>query len=279
MMTIVTSLVSASTAGAHSGNYAVFNNCPSTNPEVSICLYNEALSGSIRIGKETTPLKNRTILQGGYGFDEATQTYPFFGATNGETLSKTGQPVPGGLAGLVKCEELSGLVRLACEVVFENKITGVNAVLELARPANEIRLNAFNLSAEEGVALGLPVKIHLENLFLGSSCYIGSSANPIVLNLTTGTTSPPAPNEPISGNAGKGGNKESGLILTLTGLKLVDNAFAVPGASGCGPLPLSELVVDPLINAKLGLPSKAGHNAAELSGNAEQAAASVVNEH
>ncbi|HLU43023.1 MAG TPA: hypothetical protein VKZ55_11525, partial [Microthrixaceae bacterium] len=34
---------------------------------------------------------------------------------------------------------------------------------------------------------------------LGSNCYIGSPNSPIDLNITTGTTNPPAPNTPISG--------------------------------------------------------------------------------
>jgi hypothetical protein len=38
---------------------------------------------------------------------------------------------------------------------------------------------------------------------LGSSCYVGSSARPLQLNLTAGATSPPAPNKPISGKRGE----------------------------------------------------------------------------
>ena len=63
---------------------------------------------------------------------------------------------------------------------------------ELAEPATEIQLSNFRLLEEQGVALKLPVKVHLENPFLGSSCYVGSSSNPIIWNLTTGTTEPPA---------------------------------------------------------------------------------------
>jgi hypothetical protein len=46
------------------------------------------------------------------------------------------------------------------------------------------------------------VKVRLENPFLGSECYVGSNSSPVVLNLTTGTTSPPAPNKPIKGTVG-----------------------------------------------------------------------------
>ena len=56
--------------------------------------------------------------------------------TNGITLSKAPQPVPGGLAGLVNCKEISNfLLRISCEVTFENGVTGLDSTLELARPA------------------------------------------------------------------------------------------------------------------------------------------------
>ncbi len=50
---------------------------------------------------------NTITLQGGYTFNEETEAETFLGALNGETLSKTPQKVPGGLLGLVKCNEIS----------------------------------------------------------------------------------------------------------------------------------------------------------------------------
>jgi hypothetical protein len=58
----------------------------------------------------------------------------------------------------------------------------------------------------------------------------------------------------------------------VSGLKLVDNAFAVPGASGCG---LAGLL-DPILNLDKGLPSPAGKNAAILGGNSYTIPASVI---
>jgi len=111
------------------------------------------------------------------------------GALNGETLVKTPQKVPGGLLGLVKCNEISNiLLRIACEVTFENGVTGVNAVTELAAPASSVVLNTAAEQLGEGTALTLPIKVHLENPLLGSECYIGSTKEPITLNLTTGAT-------------------------------------------------------------------------------------------
>ena len=51
--------------------------------------------------------QNTITLQGGYTFNEETEAETFLGALNGETLSKTPQKVPGGLLGLVKCNEIS----------------------------------------------------------------------------------------------------------------------------------------------------------------------------
>ena len=49
----------------------------------------------------------------------------------------------------------------------------------------------------------MPVKVHLENPFLGKSCYVGSSSSPISWELTSGTTAPPGPNTPITGTVGE----------------------------------------------------------------------------
>ena len=95
-----------------------------------------------------------------------------------------------------------------------------------------------------------------------------------MLNLTTGTTSPPAPNKPISGNPGKI-NIEEGL-LTDEGNSLVNNSFAAPAAEGCGGI--FSFLIDPLVNGKLGLPSAAGNNTAILNGKLQQAGPKTVKE-
>ena len=52
-------------------------------------------------------------------------------------------------------------------------------------------------------------------------------------------------------------------MLRLNGTKLVDNAWAAPGVSGCGGF-LVELALNPIVNASSGLPSAAGKNTAIL---------------
>jgi hypothetical protein len=271
-------LCCAASASAHSGEYAKFNYCPSTNPEVFKCLLSVTTGGEIVLGKKTTPITNPVTLQGGFSATnrEKDRISKFYGATNEITLSKTPEPVPGGLAGLVDCKKISnGLERIACELALENGVTGVNATLELAAPASAIELSEYNLLAEEGLALKLPVKIHLENPFLGSSCYIGSDSAPIYWNLTTGTTSPPAGFAPMTGTAGLAELKDEGNIAQLTGAVLDDNDWAAPEPSGCVE-PFSALL-DPIIGLELGLPDGAGENSAELVNTIDDATPTEVN--
>jgi hypothetical protein len=266
---------SASAAEKHpTGNFAPFKYCPTGNAKTESCIYAVTESGEFVVGKETVPIKNKITLQGGVYENEGKES--FIAAEGAETLSKTPQPVPGGLAGLVKCYEISNfLERLACEVVFENGVTGVNATTELAAPASSILIDVENLIEEKGTALQLPVKVHLENPLLGSECYVGSNAKPIELPLTTGATSPPLPNKSIHGSKGEFEVKE-GPVVVLKNNELVNNEFAAPGAEGCGGI--FSFIIDPLVNAKLGIPAAAGHNTAKLKGTLSTASAAKVKE-
>ncbi len=266
----------ATTAQAKlTGNYVKFGQCPYKNLEVKKCILSVTNSGEVVLGSKKVPIVNPVILQGGAG--KQVEGYaPFFAATNGVTLSKTPQPVPGGLGGIINCKEIKDFfLRLACEAVFENGLTGLYATLELARPATEIVVSENNLAAEEGVALKMPVKTRLENPFLGSGCYVGSTGSPLTWNLTTGTTAPPAPNKPISGKAGFIEFLEEGSIAVSKEAVLVDNAWSAPGASGCGGFP-AELILNPIINAASGLPAAAGKNTAILKNTLNIAAAAAV---
>jgi hypothetical protein len=266
---LVVALASLGFAGTASaklvGEFTKFQYCPYKTVGVERCEVAVTNSGEVILGSKKVPIVNPVTLQGGFGVpNETTKFSQFYGATNGITLSKTSQPLPGGLAGLVNCKEISNtLLRISCELTFENGLTGVNTTLELAKPASEIKISEANLSRKEGVALQLPIKVHLENPFLGSGCYVGSSSSPIIWNLTSGLTAPKEPNKPIEGSAVKIKFLEEGLILQLGENKLVDNNWSAPGASGCGGF-LIELILDPILNLAAGLPSGAGHNTAIL---------------
>jgi len=270
----------AGSASAHTGVWEKFNYCPSTTTGVFKCLYSVTNSGYITLGTKKTPIVNPVTLQGGFSATnkEKKRISTFFGATNGVTLSKTPQPVPGGLAGLVNCDEISEFFeRIACELFFENGVTGVNATLELAKPATSIEISEFNLGAEEGTALVLPVKIHLENLFLGSTCYVGSNSAPIYWHLTTGESVPPSPYTPITGSAGSAEFKEESQIVQITGTSLVDKTWAAPEPNGCTE-PLSFLL-DPIVGGKVGIPAAAGVSIAKLENTLDVATAEAVNKH
>jgi hypothetical protein len=255
------------------GEFAPYADCPLSNPGTIACLLAKTEGGEFIVGKETVPIAKVITLQGAIGVVGGGEG--FIGAEDGNTLSKTPQKVPGGLSGLIKCNEISNLIeRIACELVFENGTTGVNATTELAAPASSIGINQNNLIEETGTALSLPVKVHLENTLLGSSCYVGSNAHPIVINLTTGTTAPPLPNKPISGSIGEPTLNPGGSIITLKNNKLVNNSFAAPGVEGCGGV--FSFLIDPIVNAKLGVPAAAGHNTAILTGTLSLANAEAV---
>lgn len=260
-------LVPASQASAAShhptGEFAQFAECPLSNESVFACVYSESNGGFFQIGAKTVPLVNPVILQGGLSGTG------FVGAENGETLSKTPQPVPGGLLGVVAPGWWPVWLQKWFNEQINNGFTGVTATIELAGAASSIKINTLNLLIEQGTALSLPTKIKLSNPILGSNCYIGSNSSPVVIDFTSGETSPPPPNEPIHGSAGTFEINETGTLVTLSGGSLVNNSFAAPGAKGCGGL--LSFFIDPLVNSLIGLPSPAGTNSAVLEGKLQTA--------
>jgi hypothetical protein len=209
---------------------AVFSDCPTSVPGVDGCAYSTIPGGEFKLGSKKTPIVHTITLQG--GLKEGTNE--LVPAADGNTLSKTPQTIPGGLVGLgLPGEE-------------------VTATAELAGP---VFLNSTGL-LRGGPSVQLPLKVKLDNVLLGATCYVGTEAEPISLTLTTGTTSPPPPNTPISGKTGTLSFGAAGNITRVTGTVVVDNEFGAPGSSGCGPLGLEDTVV----NSAAGLPSAAGNN-------------------
>ena len=268
--------VQAASASAHTGEWARFNYCPSTETGVAKCIYSLTTGGEVVLGNKKVPIVNPVTLQGGLSKPTA-NVRTMYAATNGVTLSKTPEPVPGGLLGVVPPESSPWLVKQLSKFFFENSLTGVNATLELAKPASEIQLNEINIAYEEGTALRLPVKVHLENPFLGKECYVGSSSSPLIWNLTTGKSSPPAGIEAVTGFGGEAEFKEEGKIAQINGAKLVENNWSAPKATGCGGI--LSFLVNPIIDAQIGLPTAAGHNKAVLVTTTDLATNTAVNSH
>jgi hypothetical protein len=260
----------AASAAASSELYEKFDLCPIENSEVLRCLHSVTESGEVVLGSKKVPIVNPVTMQGGFG--KATEGFAKLNApTNGITLSKTPQPVPGGLLGLVPPEGSPPLVAALVELAAENGLTGVNSTLELA---GTVQISEANLRNKEGVALKMPIKVKLENPFLGNNCYIGSDKSPVMWNLTAGTTTPPEGVEPITGETGTVQILDGGRILKVTGNTVVDNAWSAPAASGCGGW--LSFLVDPVINLASGLPSAAGTNTAILNNTIHLGVASAV---
>jgi hypothetical protein len=121
-------------------------------------------------------------------------------------------------------------------------------------------INLGNLLLAKGPGLTLPIDVLVSTPSgaLGSECTIADPAEPITLNLTTGTTDPPPPNTPITGAVGTLTSTNKGL-LTDADMSLVDNAFA-----------------DEVLDLDKGLPSAAGSNSAVLSGSSYMAPAKLI---
>lgn len=149
-------------------------------------------------------------------------------------------------------------------------------ITDICRQLTDARLNKITATVESvgtprtstrscGVLtdkpiVNIPVRIHLQNPFLGSNCYIGTKSKPIVLRPSNQTS----PSFAVERYNGDGSPNEEGDMsrLNLLGSTQVDNTFAVPGASGCG-LGLFGLI-DGAVNLKTGLPSAAGKNSLTL---------------
>jgi hypothetical protein len=232
-----------------------FAGCPSAaeNPTVEDCIYSVIKGGHFKLGSKNVPISKPITLSGGVN-----GSLGGFAANSKGGLSQVKEEVPGGIIGLTGLDWLVNYLNLEGLKLY--------AVTELVgQPAI-------------GEAISLPIRVHLINPILGNSCYVGSAANPIKLNMIEGTTNPPPPNKPITGKAPELSVSESSGILSILNGTYVDNSFAAPGASGCtltllGFIPIS---INGLVNSQSGLPAAAGTNETVQNIDIEIAAGSSV---
>lgn len=263
---------SSALATKPTGEFVNFGDCPVKVAGVTACVYAQTQSGEFKIGSTAVPLEKTVTLQGGVNGE----TSQFVNAPDGNTLSKTPQTVPGGLLKIMAPEFFPEPLKKIFNEFVNKGLTGATATTELV---GEVGFSANNLLNKSGAALTLPVRVHLENSFLGNSCYIGSKSKPVTVELTTGTTSPPLPNEPITGSVGELSFRAEGLIIVINKNSLVNNTFAAPTAEGCGSQILFGIftgIIDSAVNAEVGLPSASGNNTAILNGKQEIAPAAAV---
>jgi hypothetical protein len=268
---IISMLALAAPAMAESKELSVFKQCPTKNASVDLCLYIRTHGGEFIVGSKTVPISKTITLQGGTIVNEATEEETFVPAANGVTLSKTPLTVPGGLLGIKAPTWWPKFIQEWFNDLINEGFVGVTATAELVGAPT---INRNNLLSQSGVALSLPVRLHLNNEILGGECYVGTKADPVTFALTTGTTSPPEPNQPITGAVGQLEFKDELQIIAIKGNKVVDNAFASPGTEGCGGA--YALFVNPVVESVLGVPAVSGHNTAILENTLESATAAAV---
>ncbi len=268
-------LGTASAGAAPKGIFSIFSGCPlgelkqlDANPDTALCFYGQITSGQMVIGGLRVPFARTITLEGGFaqtGNPENEREFFMVPNPGGHTLAGAEMAIRPSMldcAGITGSGKMEREDRLVCGLNL-----GLKVALEVVTSAkHRAILNLFSLARAEGVALTLPVRLHLKGPFLGAACYIGSEADPIEWHLTDGTTDPEPPAGAISGKVGPFQTlEEGGLVMERNSNELVDNAFSVPVAQGCGEASLSAFV-DQLIDAELRLPSKDGHNSVVISG-------------
>jgi len=228
--------------------FGQFAGCPNNEevPELEVefdvvfCLHSVVTGGHLQAGSKDVPITNPITLTG--STDGAFEEFRY---NSQGGLSKAKQEVPGGVIGITGLDWLVKFLNADALKLY--------AITELAGEPSKLTFTSVTL----------PIKVHLVNPVLGNNCYIGSDTKPIVLNLITGTTEPPGPNEPITGV--EPSFKEENEIVYLENGTFVDNSFAVPGASGCKLtlFPFLPISLDGLVNGQAGIPAAAGTNEAE----------------
>jgi hypothetical protein len=250
-------LASVANAATPPAPYQDFAGCPNEaeNEFINTCEKVEFTGGHISFGNREVPVSNTIVLRG--GVEAGTGNFVF----NGEGgIIPVSQTVPGGVIGLTGLKWLDE---------FSSKALKLSATVE----------NAGDLGSFHGSVLAMPIKLHLESQLLGKGCYVGSAAAPINLNLTTGTTNPPLPNQPISGHLGGplAPEAERPAVSVTTGGLFVDNAYAAPAATGCQlEIGNTKIPIDSLINSAYKLPAAAGTNTAMLNYNIARVLPEVV---
>jgi hypothetical protein len=247
------------------GIYTPFTNCPLLNPlmqesldgNATGCVAGDADIGSITIGNITTPVAHPVTVQFGiWDPPDATPNQftggvlpPFAGL--GAQLVSSPEFVPGGLLKALGCPSSNSTVENLCQ---EATYFGGNYLDVYAQAQSAGQITNFQLTTWTQ-----PLKFRLINPLLGSSCYIGSDDNPVVVNpVLTGhlaIESDPHPKEHPDTD-----------VLEITDGTATDTTFTAPGVTGCGPGGAANIPVDEAIDASAGLPSASGSNSLTLSG-------------
>ena len=214
-----------------------FSQCPKLpkglDPSMMSCFLTHITGGLLQIGNSSQVINRDITFSYAQGVNSSGATVLIFGS-----LKATPMPV---LGGIFLAPEAEPAVQSRPDLQLGVQPVGLG----------------FKLDPTGNTPGFLSQKIMAVNVAFGKSCAIGSKRHPVVLDPTFGTTSPPLPNQPISGHVDSVQSIGHETVIIGT---VVDNAFAAPVAGGCGPRgSLSHLV-----NVVGGLPSAAGKNTAIL---------------
>src|SRR6187402_1829951 len=139
------------------GEYAEFNDCPLSRATLDACLFSKTTSGIVTIGAKAVPIVKPVILQGGLEWPDTETVFSsnltFFGAEDGNTLTKAAQPIPGGLLGVTAPTWWPKFLQDLFNETINNGFTGITSTVELAGPASSVKLNVLNMLSANGTAL------------------------------------------------------------------------------------------------------------------------------
>ena len=234
---------------------------------LTFCIEMTFNSGEAKFGSVESsvagPIKVRQVVSAVGDFSNIEIVIVDEGGEGGGGLSFPTIPVPGGLVGDPALDALL------------SPITGVTATIE---PVGELALNdldptpllmaLFGDNTAEGVlaVANLPFQVRINNLLLGTTCLIGSAANPVELNLPLHLSS-------VEYWNGSFAEPTTNLAYLVLDANATDATFAIPEADGCGILGVGPTLdtlglnlFDYLVNSSVGLPAPSGTNLLSLHG-------------
>jgi len=255
------------------GIYKPFTDCPLLNPlmqestpgSATGCVVGDVVSGKIKIGNITTRVRATATVKypvtvqfgiwdppnaGSNQFNGGILPPPVGGLT--AQLVSARQRVPGGLLKALGCPNTNPAVQKLCTEATSRggKYLRVWASAQSAGPITGFAISTWFQ----------PVMFRLINPLLGSSCYIGSADNPVVLNpvlTATGLVTDKDPHPRYHPDTD---------VIELTGATATDTTFTAPPVTGCGPGGTANIAVDEAIDTAVGLPTATGSDSITLRG-------------
>ncbi|MER5476547.1 hypothetical protein ABT026_06135 [Streptomyces sp. NPDC002734] len=210
------------------------------------CVHSEVDGGTFRIGEYSVPIGAPMKLNWGIRWSSAAPTVDISGSA--ANVYDTAAPVGGPLLDAPVTEApLPGLAN------FWPGVTSADIKVE---PAGPIKNFVPLAVGSDHPLFEMPIKLKVIHPLLGSHCYVGSDAKPIVLR----ASSPGAPELSFEADP----NGHSTAVLKVSNGTLTDSSAAIPGASRCGLLGLGES--NWIVNSLFDLPAGAGENAVTFTG-------------